>query len=105
MPVRCGALAMLVLDLFLHRLIRRGTLTIIDAEGSRRQYGSGEQPRITVRLTDRRTEMRLLVNPEFETGEAFMDGRLIVEEGDIYGLSTSSCRTRAGPRPSGRWRP
>jgi cyclopropane-fatty-acyl-phospholipid synthase len=77
---------MLVLDLLLKRLVRTGTLTVIDAEGVRHRYGNGQAPIATARLHGRRTALRLLLHPEFETGEAFMDGRLTVEEGDIYDL-------------------
>jgi cyclopropane-fatty-acyl-phospholipid synthase len=76
---------MLVLDFLLHRLIRHGTLVLIDFDGTVRRFGSGE-PRVSVRIHDRQTGMRLFLNPEFELGEAYMDGRLTVEEGDIYGL-------------------
>jgi cyclopropane-fatty-acyl-phospholipid synthase len=76
---------MLVLDFLLHRLIRQGTLVLIDFDGTVRRFGSGE-PRVSVRIHDRRTGLRLFLNPEFELGEAYMDGRLTVEEGDIYGL-------------------
>jgi cyclopropane-fatty-acyl-phospholipid synthase len=32
------------------------------------------------------TLIRLLLNPQFEAGQAFMDGRLTIEEGSLYGL-------------------
>jgi cyclopropane-fatty-acyl-phospholipid synthase len=65
------------------RIIREGTLTFVDPAGRRESFGRGE-PRVTVRLTDRRTELHLLVNPKMAIGEAYMDGRLIVEEGTLY---------------------
>src|SRR5690242_15333770 len=76
---------MIVLDLFLHRLIRQGTLTLIDETGRIRRFGSGE-PRVTARIHDRRTGLKLFLNPEYELGEAYMNGTLTVEEGDIYDL-------------------
>jgi len=65
------------------RIIHEGTLTLVDPAGRRESFGRGE-PRATVRLTDRRTELHLLVNPKMAIGEAYMDGRLIVEEGTLY---------------------
>jgi cyclopropane-fatty-acyl-phospholipid synthase len=88
---------MFVLDLFLPRLIRQGTLTLVDAEGSAHSYGSGK-PRATVRLKDRRTALKIFLNPEFEVGEAYMDGRLTMEEGDIYDfLALVMSNTRWAP--------
>src|SRR5690348_4861722 len=65
LPARCRASVMIVLDLFLHRLIRQGTLTLIDETGRIRRFGSGE-PRVTARIHDRRTGLKLFLNPEYE---------------------------------------
>ncbi len=67
------------------RIIREGTLTLVDPEGRRESFGAGE-PRVTIRLTDRAAELRLLINPKLALGEAYMDGRLVVEEGTLYDL-------------------
>jgi cyclopropane-fatty-acyl-phospholipid synthase len=93
---------MYVLDSLLGRLIHTGTLTVVDATGIQRRYGSGDAPRVTISIKDRRTELSLLMDPEFSLGQAFMDGRLTVEEGDIYDflalvLGNVRLRYSAGP--------
>jgi cyclopropane-fatty-acyl-phospholipid synthase len=80
-----GGTFMRLLDPVLSARVRTGTLHVIDWRGQRTRYGSGA-PEITVRVHDRATGIRLLVDPELAAGEAFMDGTLTVEQGDIYGL-------------------
>jgi cyclopropane-fatty-acyl-phospholipid synthase len=72
------------LDPILSKLIRRGSLRVIDWKGGSQTYGDGHPPRITIRIHDRSTAWRLLLNPQFETGEAYMQGRLSVVEGTLY---------------------
>ena len=73
---------MLAASLFNH-LVRDGTLTIVDPAGKAKTMGSGE-PHVTVRLHDRVTEARLIANPKLALGEAYMDGRLTVDGGELY---------------------
>jgi cyclopropane-fatty-acyl-phospholipid synthase len=71
----------------LDRVIRVGTLGVIDAAGERRIFqGSRPGPRATIRLHDRAIEWRLLLDGELALGEAWMDGRLTLEEGTLYDL-------------------
>ncbi len=66
----------------LSRLVRSGTLTVIWPGGSRRIYGNG-LPRATIRFHDRLTPILIGLDPDLAFGEAYMDGRLTVDEGDI----------------------
>ena len=66
------------------RLVRTGTLRVIDADGWMREYGDGNTPRVTVRLRDRALHWQLYLRPSLAAGEAFMAGRLTVEDGSIY---------------------
>ena len=68
----------------LRRLVREGTLTVVDA-GGRREVITGEKPgpRATVRMTDRQIERQLLTNPKLHFGEGYMDGRIVIEEGSL----------------------
>ncbi|HEY6979328.1 cyclopropane-fatty-acyl-phospholipid synthase family protein [Reyranella sp.] len=71
----------------LSRVLGEGQLTIIDAAGrSHRVQGARPGPAVTVRLRGRWTGLRLLLHPRLALGEAFMDGKLTVENGDIYDL-------------------
>ncbi|WP_116090113.1 SAM-dependent methyltransferase [Sphingomonas crusticola] len=74
---------MKLFDMLLRKLVRKGSLTVIDAGGSRHVYGDADGSRVTIRFTDRATPRRAAFNPALELGEAYMAGRLIVEEGDI----------------------
>jgi cyclopropane-fatty-acyl-phospholipid synthase len=79
---------MFLLDRLLKRGIRSGPLTVIDASGRSRSYGApeaGVKP-LTVRLHDRATAGRIGRNPSLGAGEAWMDGRLTIEDGDIRDL-------------------
>src|SRR5690348_4401569 len=72
-------------DRLLARGIRRGCLTLIDETGRRQSFGQGE-PRVTVRVADRATDWALSFNPWLKVGEAYMDGKLTIEEGSLYDL-------------------
>ena len=75
----------MLLDGLLNKLIKAGSLTIIDVEGKAHSFtGAGEGPTVSVRLHKKGTERRLLFNPSLRLGEAFMDGDISVEDGDIY---------------------
>ena len=73
---------------FFGKVIRRGDLEITYADGRRERYGDGRGDRVSVRLADRAVEHRLLVNPKLTFGEAYMDGRMVIEEGDLEALLT-----------------
>ena len=70
---------------FLKPLMKHGTLVILDHQGRRHVIGSGA-PQVTVRFHDRSLGTRLALNPALYAGEAYMDGTLTVEDGDIYAL-------------------
>ena len=72
----------------LARHVKRGELTIIDGSGRTYRYGAPdpELRPVTIRLADRMTPLRIARDPAVGTAEAFMDGRLIVEQGEILDL-------------------
>jgi len=75
----------MILDRFLSHLIRRGTLSVTFASGRKATFvGSEPGPDIAIKFAGRATERRLFLNPDLVVGEAFMDGTLTVENGDIY---------------------
>jgi cyclopropane-fatty-acyl-phospholipid synthase len=79
---------MSVLDRFLNRIMRRGELVVIDAAGKRKSYGSPDPRRaaVVIRLADRRVMFDIARDPRLGLGEAYMSGRVTVEEGDILDL-------------------
>jgi cyclopropane-fatty-acyl-phospholipid synthase len=72
-------------DRLLARGIKHGRITVIDPSGRRQSFGQGE-PRVTIRLADRATDWSLALNPSLKVGEAYMDGKLTIEEGSLYDL-------------------
>ena len=78
----------LLLDRFLSRLIRIGSLRVTLPDGTARQYGPGDGsgPDIAIALHGADTPRRLVVRPELAVGEAYMDGRLAIRNDDLHGF-------------------
>jgi cyclopropane-fatty-acyl-phospholipid synthase len=76
---------MTLFERFLTAAIRQGTLTIIDHAGVAKTVGTPTPgwPDVTVRFTDARVPRDIALRPDLGAGEAYMNGRLIVEHGDI----------------------
>jgi len=55
-------------------------------DGREVRGGSGGTPEMVVALGDWASARRILANPELGLGEAYMDGGLTIEGGDIYGF-------------------
>ncbi len=72
----------------LTRFVRNGRLTVVFEDGFRQSFGSGENgPDVAIRLTDKSVEREIFFNPELKAAEAYMDGRLVVENGGkVYDL-------------------
>jgi len=68
----------------LRRLIRTGTIRLIDSKGREQIFGNGESPRCTLVLHSSSLENKLAFRPSLSIGEAFMEGSLTIEEGDVY---------------------
>ncbi len=68
------------------RVVRRGSLTLMTSDGRRHQFGDGSGRPVVVRFTDRRLERQLTFDAHLIAGEAYMDGRLVMEQGQIYDL-------------------
>ena len=94
---------MRLLDKMLAQHVRTGELTIIDHKGRTRRYGVAdpELKPVTVRLTDRTTPLRIARDPAVGTAEAFMDGRLVLDRGEILDLVLIIRRNRRWEDRSG----
>ena len=79
-------LGMWLLARLLTKVVRHGALEVTLADGSMHRFGADGCTPVKIRLTDRATEGRIGRNPALGAGEAFMDGRLVVESGDIMDL-------------------
>ena len=79
---------MSLLDKFVGNLFRRGELTMIFADGSRKTFGTPDpaiRP-VTIRIADKGVMRFIARNPHLHAAEAYMDGRIILEQGDIRDL-------------------
>jgi len=73
---------------FFDTVIRRGDLEVAYAGGTRRRYGDGSGPPVAIRLRDTAAERAILLKPKLAFGEAYMDGRMVIERGDLRDLLT-----------------
>lgn len=71
---------------FLDRLISRGALCVVDADGTSRRYGAADAAPITLRFHRRGLARKLLLNPDLYLGEAYVDGALTIDGDDLYGF-------------------
>ncbi|KQX25483.1 MULTISPECIES: SAM-dependent methyltransferase [unclassified Sphingomonas] len=79
---------MSLFDRFAGHLFKRGEMTIIMADGSVRRYGTPDpaiKP-VTIRFVDKGVTAFIARNPHLHAAEAFMEGRLTIEQGDIRDL-------------------
>jgi cyclopropane-fatty-acyl-phospholipid synthase len=79
---------MALIDHFFTRAVKRGELTVIHADGSARSFGASDPALapVTIRFTDPSVARRILTDPALGAAECFMDGRLVIETGDILAL-------------------
>jgi cyclopropane-fatty-acyl-phospholipid synthase len=81
---------MTLFDRYLSRAVRLGTLTIIDHRGIAKTFGAPTVgwPDVTVRFTDAKVPRDIALQPDLGAGEAYMNGRLVVEHGDVLDLTS-----------------
>jgi cyclopropane-fatty-acyl-phospholipid synthase len=87
---------MTLFDRFLSAAVKRGTLTVIDHAGRANTFGRAEDgwPDVTVRFTDARVSRDIALHPDLGAGEAYMNGRMIIEQGDVLDLTSLIYRNR-----------
>jgi cyclopropane-fatty-acyl-phospholipid synthase len=68
------------------KLLAKGSITLVRPGGKVETYGPGDGKHLTVRFTDRKVAFDVLKNPRLGVGEAYMDGRLLIEDGTILDL-------------------
>src|SRR3546814_977178 len=78
---------MLLADI-LRRMIRDGSMTLIDAKGTAHRFGQPAPGRgfedIVVRLHDRKLHCTLPLNPHLVLAEAYIERHLPVERGPLH---------------------
>jgi cyclopropane-fatty-acyl-phospholipid synthase len=85
----------------LQRIVRRGDLTLVDSLGRSYRFGDGSGPPVRAHVTDAATESAIAFEPDVAGPEAYMDGRLIIDEGSFYDLVALITRNAAAaPLPN-----
>ena len=80
---------------FLRKLVRKGRLEVVTADGIAETFGDGAGPPLGVKLLDGAAERRLMVNPALTLGELYMDRRLVLTKGGLYDLLELGARNLA----------
>ncbi|TCM19591.1 cyclopropane-fatty-acyl-phospholipid synthase [Novosphingobium sp. PhB165] len=77
-----------ILDRFLERGVRSGTLELTRPDGSVKRFGKpvAGYPDVRIRFADAKAERQILTDPRLGAAETYMDGKLTVENDDIMGL-------------------
>ena len=70
---------MWLLDKLLRTTIRDGQMVITNHDGSQYSYGDPAAPPLRIRFTDKDVAAHVAKDPRVGAGEAYMDGRLVVE--------------------------
>ncbi len=74
---------MSLIGTMIDKLLKTGSITIIEPGKKPQSYGPGGGRELTVRLADRKVPFEILKNPRLGFGEAYMDGRVVIKGGTI----------------------
>ncbi|MEH3041390.1 MAG: cyclopropane-fatty-acyl-phospholipid synthase [Sphingomonas paucimobilis] len=79
---------MALIDTFLARTVRRGTLSLTHADGRTVTFGAADPafPDVAIRFTRPGVAGRIVRHPALGAAEAYMDGQLVIDRGDIRDL-------------------
>ena len=87
----------------LDRLVQTGDLTIVAADGRERAFGDGSGRPVRLQVHSPSVYKKLVFDPQLYLGEAYMDGLVSFEEGNVYEFSDPSCcATRWAKAPLSR---
>ena len=76
----------MLLGRILERILSLGQLRIIDARGAAHTIEGSPGGNVTIRLHDPALHWKLIFRPRLYLPEAYMDGALTIEEGNLYDL-------------------
>ncbi|GAB4065897.1 class I SAM-dependent methyltransferase [Ancylobacter sonchi] len=70
----------------LARVVRSGSLTVVFASGEKVVFGDGTGKPLVLRFTSPNWQKQVALDPELKFGEAYMEGGIVVDNGDIADL-------------------
>ena len=75
-------------DRVMTRMVKRGTLDITFSSGETARFGEATAgyPDVALRFTDARVPRDIMLDPRLGAGEAYMNGRIVMERGGIMEL-------------------
>jgi cyclopropane-fatty-acyl-phospholipid synthase len=86
------------------RHIAEGDLRVTYPSGRTERYGDGSGAPVALRVTDAAALRAIVLDPGLAIAETYMDGRLVIEEGDVYGLiALAKSNTRPEVSTPGAW--
>jgi cyclopropane-fatty-acyl-phospholipid synthase len=77
---------MSVIGKLVNQLLPKGSITLKRRGKAPETLGAGGGNHLTVRFTDKKVAFDIVRNPRLVLGEAYMDGRLVIEDGTILDL-------------------
>jgi cyclopropane-fatty-acyl-phospholipid synthase len=73
-----------LLHIFFARLIKTGSLEVETANGDKFNLGDGSGSKLALRFKDMGALFQLMLDPELQFGELYMDGRVEVTQGTLF---------------------
>lgn len=73
----------MLLAKLMRAIVSDGTVTLIDAHGRAHDITKAGDPKVVLRVTDRKWHRRLLWQPRLSFGEAYVEGGLVFDEGTL----------------------
>ncbi|HTO29940.1 MAG TPA: cyclopropane-fatty-acyl-phospholipid synthase family protein [Pararhizobium sp.] len=70
----------------LRRLVQKGNLKVILSSGEKAVLGDGSGLPVTLRTLDAAAEKAILLDPGMKFGEMYVEGRLLIDEGNIFDM-------------------
>lgn len=93
-----------VLHGILGREIAAGSFRLTYPSGRTERYGNGSGTPVAIRITDGAALRAIALDPGLKVAEMYMDGRLVLEQGDIYDLiAIAKSNTRPEVSTPGAW--
>ena len=89
-----------LLQAFLTRTIKKGRLDLIDSSGGTHHFGDGSGAPVRLRFNSAAAERAVLLDPELQLGEQYMNGGYDIEAGSILDLLTLLFVNIGGNRPT-----
>ncbi len=75
-----------LLEKIFRKIVCEGSLEITDAANTTHRFGNGAAPHVKVRFMDAGVEWQLLRDPALKLGELYMDGRIRLDQGNVFDL-------------------